>query len=422
MSETSPPTISVESMSSSEDSPVRTSPAPGPEEVSERTPDPGSPGETCSGSSASSLPAPSSSKTSRAEHGGGLERLCESLELRVIDFRPYLSGLLTWGPRISESASSSSESAAETSGKRSGGSSDRLRGSWPTPTTADKRGSGSARVTTDTGRHPGLTLTDAVVRGIEKAPAAWPTPATRDWKSSASNLHGKNSRPLNEVVRLEEESSAGSSVDADGASSVEEETSAPGAESAQLYPTPSATSYGSNQGGAAGRVGKKRESLEQMARAWPTPTAEVGTGYRTGNKRDIWRPNLQGAVNGLEPQRVEENWATPRSSDAFKGFDVPTENRQGGVSLGTQVRQDPSAQTWATPNARDEKGPTGKAGRDVRSSLSDQAMPGATAGRLNPRWVLQLMGFPSRWLSTASRPAAAKRSTRGKSRERSRGR
>lgn len=29
-----------------------------------------------------------------------------------------------------------------------------------------------------------------------------PTPAARDWKSSASNKHGDNARPLNEVARL----------------------------------------------------------------------------------------------------------------------------------------------------------------------------------------------------------------------------
>lgn len=34
------------------------------------------------------------------------------------------------------------------------------------------------------------------------ATAAWPTPAARDWKSSASNKHGDNARPLNEVARL----------------------------------------------------------------------------------------------------------------------------------------------------------------------------------------------------------------------------
>lgn len=38
-------------------------------------------------------------------------------------------------------------------------------------------------------------------------------------------------------------------------------------------PTPSATEYGTNQGGAAGRVGKVRPSLPTMARRnlWPTP-------------------------------------------------------------------------------------------------------------------------------------------------------
>lgn len=30
----------------------------------------------------------------------------------------------------------------------------------------------------------------------------WPTATTRDWKSGASNLHGQNARPLNEVARL----------------------------------------------------------------------------------------------------------------------------------------------------------------------------------------------------------------------------
>jgi len=47
-----------------------------------------------------------------------------------------------------------------------------------------------------------------------------------------------------------------------------------------LLPTPSATSYGSNQGGAAGRVGPVRHSLESMARhgLWPTPTAINNTG------------------------------------------------------------------------------------------------------------------------------------------------
>jgi hypothetical protein len=45
-------------------------------------------------------------------------------------------------------------------------------------------------------------------------------------------------------------------------------------------PTPNAESYGTNQGGAAGRVGPVRPSLETMARRglWPTPTAVTETG------------------------------------------------------------------------------------------------------------------------------------------------
>ena len=47
-----------------------------------------------------------------------------------------------------------------------------------------------------------------------------------------------------------------------------------------LLPTPSAVNYGTNQGGAAGRVGPIRPSLQTMARQklWPTPRASDGAG------------------------------------------------------------------------------------------------------------------------------------------------
>ncbi len=49
-------------------------------------------------------------------------------------------------------------------------------------------------------------------------------------------------------------------------------------DSSQLPPTPSASSYGTNQGGAARRVGPVRPSLASMARhgLWPTPQATMG--------------------------------------------------------------------------------------------------------------------------------------------------
>ena len=46
----------------------------------------------------------------------------------------------------------------------------------------------------------GVSLTSLA---LQASLAPWPTAAAaRDWKSSASNKHGDNARPLNEVARL----------------------------------------------------------------------------------------------------------------------------------------------------------------------------------------------------------------------------
>lgn len=62
-----------------------------------------------------------------------------------------------------------------------------LCGSWPTPCQQDgpKGGPGQGQ-----DRLPAAAL------------ASWPTTTARDWKSGASNLHGENARPLNEVAML----------------------------------------------------------------------------------------------------------------------------------------------------------------------------------------------------------------------------
>ncbi len=61
-----------------------------------------------------------------------------------------------------------------------------------------------------------------------------------------------------------------------------------------LLPTPAAQSYGTNIGGAAGRTGKVRPSLEHMARhnMWPTPAAQDAN--RSG------RHNLRPTKHGRE--------------------------------------------------------------------------------------------------------------------------
>jgi len=45
-------------------------------------------------------------------------------------------------------------------------------------------------------------LRASALRTSASGSTSWPTASARDWKSSASNLHGVNSRPPNEVARL----------------------------------------------------------------------------------------------------------------------------------------------------------------------------------------------------------------------------
>jgi hypothetical protein len=66
-------------------------------------------------------------------------------------------------------------------------------GSWQSPTAQNaKHGSLSL---SETGRDPNVLHNQVYL-------VSWPTASARDWKSSASNLHGINARPLNEVARL----------------------------------------------------------------------------------------------------------------------------------------------------------------------------------------------------------------------------
>jgi len=65
-------------------------------------------------------------------------------------------------------------------------------GSWPTTKANDGVRGGQAKRAG--GRRSNLLDTVTI--------ASWPTAAARDWKSSASNQHGINARPLNEVARL----------------------------------------------------------------------------------------------------------------------------------------------------------------------------------------------------------------------------
>lgn len=140
-----------------------------------------------------------------------------------------------------------------------------------------------------------------------------------------------------------------------------------------LLPTPAATSYGTNQGGAMGRTGPVRPSLETMARKnlWPTPT--VGDAKASGSRN---------AANSK---------AHP------------------GVSLTDAVRGDGgTGRLYPTPAAHEgrlgwQDRSTGKKG--TQESLTTYVMkshgrePGEewNGGQLNPAFVEWLMGYPDGW-------------------------
>lgn len=72
---------------------------------------------------------------------------------------------------------------------------------WPTPTVGNADGSQMAKNASPTGvRADGSKATVSLPQVASFA--AWPTHAARDWKDGRSNLHGQNSRPLNEVAML----------------------------------------------------------------------------------------------------------------------------------------------------------------------------------------------------------------------------
>ena len=137
-----------------------------------------------------------------------------------------------------------------------------------------------------------------------------------------------------------------------------------GSESSFL-PTPTATTYGSNQGGAAGRTGKVRHSLESMAKRnlWPTPTTQDNNQVGGKDKRGT---TLGGAV------RI---WPTPTSRDYKGGYRAESLARKSGRSRAMDL----------LPNA----------------VLDGKGTETAT-GQLNPTWVEWLMGLPTGWTDLGS--------------------
>ena len=169
-----------------------------------------------------------------------------------------------------------------------------------------------------------------------------------------------------------------------------------GSESSYL-PTPTATTYGSNQGGAAGRTGKVRHSLESIAKRnlWPTPTTQDNPQIGGKDKR---RTTLGGAVRDWPTPAANVRDASPRWTKTRNGKQEPEPNLAAAVM------------TWPTPSARDHKGGyiggrmrNGKVSLDTLDvAVQHLSNKDQKSGTLNPNWVEWLMGLPTGWTDLGS--------------------
>lgn len=122
--------------------------------------------------------------------------------------------------------------------------------------------------------------------------------------------------------------------------------------------------------------------VESASSSWPTPS--VKGNYNRKGLSPTSGDGLATAVRG-------EMWPTP-TAQSYGSNQGGAVGRVGPVrlSLAGEVK------LWPTPQARDEKGPSGAAGRARRSNIPD-ALGVTTRTALNPNWVECLMGCPIGW-------------------------
>ena len=121
------------------------------------------------------------------------------------------------------------------------------------------------------------------------------------------------------------------------------------------------------------------EGLETFSETWPrSGMTRSGTAYR---------------LPPLAPLTAETgfgSWPTPRANDAEKRGNFGPTNPRNGLPAAVRL--------WATPLARDCKGPGMSRAQRLQGrlpdNLSSQVRESDGSGALNPTWVEWLMGYP----------------------------
>ena len=215
-------------------------------------------------------------------------------------------------------------------------------GSWPTAADAN------ATRSLGYGGQKFMTLTDA-------ARSAWPTASARDWKSSASNKHGDNARPLNEVARL-------------------------------AWPTPQSRDGANSRGGMVERTGGRRRNLDDyvMLASWATPASQEAGGT---------------------PEQFLERKRKAVANGAELGVSLTSLSLQAQTAFWST----PRANKWGFPDAHgSQEGPA--------IGVPAIGSPAATEkpGQLNPAHSRWLMGYPAEWDACAPTATRSSRKSRPK--------
>ena len=159
---------------------------------------------------------------------------------------------------------------------------------------------------------------------------------------------------------------------------------------------------------------RKSPNLESFANMWPTPTVDGNTNRKGATAK---------SGDGLRTAAVN-SWPTPTAIDSGTG----RTNRSASPgatdrpTLALMLRDgQPDQESHSTNGKSRESSLTGALLSQFRYLMRIQDIGEVllvwsvkSAARLNPRWVLQLMGFPSDWLDGVSPPSkrVATRSSR----------